>query len=116
MNIEQLRYFQLTASFQHMSKAADMLNISQPALGSNIRRLEIELGVPLFDRVGRNIVLNSYGEEFLKSANSIIDIWSEATIKLKSYSVSFSVWAAASIFNLFFYRAFRTFEHEDSSH
>ena len=84
MNIEQLRYFQLTASFQHMSKAADMLNISQPALGSNIRRLEIELGVPLFDRVGRNIVLNSYGEEFLKSANSIIDIWSEATIKLKS--------------------------------
>lgn len=67
-----------------MSKAADMLNISQPALGSNIRRLEIELGVPLFDRVGRNIVLNSYGEEFLKSANSIIDIWSEATIKLKS--------------------------------
>lgn len=48
MNIEQLRYFQLTASFQHMSKAADVLNISQPALGSNIRRLEIELGVPLF--------------------------------------------------------------------
>lgn len=44
MNIEQLRYFQLTASFQHMSKAADVLNISQPALGSNIRRLEIELG------------------------------------------------------------------------
>lgn len=84
MNIEQLRYFQLTASFQHMSKAADVLNISQPALGSNIRRLEIELGVPLFDRVGRNIVLNSYGEEFLKSANSIIDIWSEITIKLKS--------------------------------
>lgn len=56
MNIEQLGYFQLTASFQHMSKAADMLNISQSALGSNIRRLEIELGVPLFDRVGRNIV------------------------------------------------------------
>ncbi len=67
-----------------MSKAADVLNISQPALGSNIRRLEIELGVPLFDRVGRNIVLNSYGEEFLKSANSIIDIWSEIAIKLKS--------------------------------
>lgn len=40
MNIEQLRYFQLTASFQHMSKAADVLNISQPALGSNIRRLD----------------------------------------------------------------------------
>lgn len=84
MNIEQLRYFQLTASFQHMSKAAGRVDISQPALGSNIRRLEIELGVPLFDRVGRNIVLNSYGEEFLKSANSIIDIWSEITIKLKS--------------------------------
>lgn len=34
--------------------------------------------------MGRNIVLNSYGEEFLKSANSIIDIWSETAIKLKS--------------------------------
>ena len=71
MNSEQLHYFQTTARVSHMSKAAEMLNISQPALSANIRKLEFEIGVPLFDRVGRNIVLNAYGKEFLACVDSI---------------------------------------------
>lgn len=73
MNTEQLHYFQTTARVSHMSKAAEMLNISQPALSSNIRKLEFEIGVQLFDRVGRNIVLNSYGKEFLGCVDSVLN-------------------------------------------
>ena len=68
MDILTLKYFIVTAQTQHMTKAAQMLNITQPALSSTIQRLESSLGCPLFDRTGRNIKLNKYGEIFLKSA------------------------------------------------
>ena len=44
------------------SKAAERLHISQPSLSSTIKRLEQELGVPLFEKKGRNIVLSEYGK------------------------------------------------------
>lgn len=72
MNTEQLKYFVTVAQLSHMSKAAELLNISQPSLSSNIQRLEREIGVDFFDRVGRSIVLNSYGKVFLNTAKNIL--------------------------------------------
>ena len=54
-----------TVSYTH-------LNVSQPAISVVISRLESELGVPLFDRSGRSIVLNAYGEVFLSRVNRIL--------------------------------------------
>ncbi|MHC1685239.1 MAG: LysR family transcriptional regulator [Clostridiaceae bacterium] len=71
MDILQLKYFQTVAKFQHMTHAADELCIAQPSLSKTISRLEQELGVPLFDRQGRNIKLNSFGKAFLKRVNRI---------------------------------------------
>lgn len=68
MELEQLIYFAKVAELEHMSKAAEELNLSQPALSVSIRRLEEELGVRLFERKGRNIVLNDYGKVFLEFA------------------------------------------------
>ena len=48
MELTQLRYFQTAAYYQHISRAAEELNISQPALSTMISRLEKEMGVPLF--------------------------------------------------------------------
>lgn len=62
----QLEYFQVIARLEHITKAAEKLNISQPALSASIRRLEAELGVKLFDRHGRNISLNAYGRLYLR--------------------------------------------------
>ena len=59
MDINQLLYFQKVAELQHMTKAAEELNISQAALSQAIRSLERELGVQLFERVGRNIALSA---------------------------------------------------------
>ena len=72
MELTQLRYFQTAAYYQHISRAAEELNISQPALSTMISRLEKELGVPLFDHNGRSIILNQNGQRFLQRVNHIL--------------------------------------------
>lgn len=72
MELMQLRYFQVVAMNQHITRSAEQLNVSQPAISTVISRLENELGVPLFYRSGRSIVLSEYGEVFLKRVNTIL--------------------------------------------
>lgn len=72
MEIQQLQYFKTVATLQHMTRAAEKLSISQPALSKSISNIEQELGVPLFDRQGRSIFLNRYGSLFLESVNVIL--------------------------------------------
>ena len=64
MELLQLQYFLLLAKQQHVTRTAEILHISQPALSLTIKKLEAELGVPLFVRKGRNIALSPYGEAF----------------------------------------------------
>lgn len=63
----------MLAKIQHMTKAAEKLSISQPALSRSIARLEDELGVPLFERQGRSIHLNRYGELFEHRVERILN-------------------------------------------
>lgn len=79
MELLQLRYFLTVAKTGHMTSAAQKLNVSQPVLSKSINRLEEELGVALFDRVGRRIQLNSYGKVFQKNISKVL--------KLLDYSV-----------------------------
>lgn len=72
MEILQLKYFAAAAAQEHITKAAELLHIAQPALTQSIKRLEEELGVPLFDRSGRNIILNESGKIFLKRITPIL--------------------------------------------
>jgi len=64
MNWQHLRYFEVLATVEHFTKAAEQLYITQSALSKSIDSLEKELGVPLFERSGRNIRLNKYGRVF----------------------------------------------------
>ncbi len=73
MDLLQFQYFQTTARIGHMTKAAEELHIAQPTLSKMINRLENELGVPLFDRSGRQIKLSLYGEVFLDYVNKILE-------------------------------------------
>jgi len=69
MDLLSLRYFQVVANVQSMTKAAEILHISQPALSKMIKHLENELTVELFDRTGKYIRLNEYGRRFLEKVN-----------------------------------------------
>ncbi len=83
MDLLQLRYFQVVARTEHMSKAAEELYIAQPSLSKTILRLEKELGVPLFDRQGRSIRLNQFGKEFLEHVKQIFHELEEGKRKVR---------------------------------
>lgn len=72
MELLPLLYFKTVAKFENMSRAAEVLYITQPALSKSIAQLEASLGVQLFDRQGRSIKLNRYGIFFLERAELIL--------------------------------------------
>ena len=72
MDIAQLEYFQAVAKLQNMTKAAEILHVSQPALSRAINRLESDLGVKLFEREGNRIRLGSYGAAFLERVDRVL--------------------------------------------
>ncbi|MFC7687242.1 LysR family transcriptional regulator [Ureibacillus sp. GCM10028918] len=84
MEIQQLEYFKIVAEMQHMTHAAEQLNISQPALSKSISNIEQEIGVPLFDRQGRSISLNRYGKLFLTSVDAILREFEKAKVEISS--------------------------------
>lgn len=73
MNLDHLRYFVKLAEVRHYTRAAEQLCISQPSLSHAINQLEAELGVPLFERSGRNTTLTRFGEEFLECAQRSLE-------------------------------------------
>lgn len=66
MNFNHLDYFITLAKVQHYTKAANLLYISQPSLTYAISSLEKELGLDLFQKEGRNVVLTEAGRIFLR--------------------------------------------------
>jgi DNA-binding transcriptional LysR family regulator len=72
MTLEQLRIFIAVAERQHVTQAAAQLRLTQSAVSSAVSALESRHDIRLFDRVGRNIVLNQAGEVFLAEAKAVL--------------------------------------------
>ena len=72
MNLSYLRYFVQLAQTRHYTKTAQLLCITQPSLSHAIAQLEDELGVPLFEKSGRNTTLTRFGQEFLTCAQNTL--------------------------------------------
>lgn len=73
MEMRHLRYFLALAEQEHVSNAANMLNLSQPALSRSVAALEKEIGVTLFERCGNHIRLNDNGKEFAIYARQALE-------------------------------------------
>jgi DNA-binding transcriptional LysR family regulator len=77
MEIRQLRTFRSVAALLSFHRAAEQLHYAQSSISAQIQSLEAELGVQLFDRLGRRILLTEAGERLLQYAVKILDLAEE---------------------------------------
>lgn len=73
MNINQLKYFVVVANQESITKASNILYVSQPAVSKTIKQLEDELDTKLFDRTGRTLKLNRAGKLFYSYVNDSLE-------------------------------------------
>jgi DNA-binding transcriptional LysR family regulator len=78
MELRHLRYFVAIAEEHSFTRAAERLWVAQPGLSTQIRRLESELGVTLFERHSRGVDLTDVGEVFLERARAVLTAADEA--------------------------------------
>ncbi len=83
LNYHHLRYFREVAHEGNLTRAAARVNLSQSALSTQIRTLEDRLGHPLFDRVGRQLVLTEVGRIALDHADRIFETGDELLATLQ---------------------------------
>lgn len=86
MNSAELRTFLSVAASQSTSQAAELLNVSQPAVSRRIQSLEAELGIALFDRIGKRLQLNHAGKVFRPRAEEILETWRSSVSQLQDLS------------------------------
>jgi DNA-binding transcriptional LysR family regulator len=72
VRLQQLRYVVAVADERHFTHAAARLHVSQPALSTQVRALEEELGAALFDRTRGDVALTAAGEAFLPWARQAL--------------------------------------------
>lgn len=73
MDLRHVRTFVTVAEVGTVSRAAERLHVAQPALSRQIAQLEDELGLKLFDRVGRRLLLTSGGEQLLNDCRGLLN-------------------------------------------
>ncbi|MFC0007658.1 LysR family transcriptional regulator [Micromonospora siamensis] len=78
VHLRELRYFVAVAEELHFSRAAERLFVSQPALSKQVRALERQLGLALFDRRARTVALTPAGAELLPRARDLLAGWDAA--------------------------------------
>lgn len=84
MELSQIRFFLEVAKNQHITKSAEKLHIAQPSLTQSMHKLEETLGVPLFARKGRNIILTEYGRYLSEKLTPIVDEIDRIPFELQS--------------------------------
>ncbi len=73
MNIRDLKYLVAVADLRHFGRAAEACFVSQPTLSGQLKKLEEELGVVLFERSARSVVPTPVGEEIVAQARRVLD-------------------------------------------
>ncbi|HRQ88773.1 MAG TPA: LysR substrate-binding domain-containing protein [Bacteroidia bacterium] len=86
MELRHLRYFIAVAEEENVTRAAARLHVAQPALSRQIRDLECELGVELFDHSMRSIHLNAAGRHFLAEAREAVARFEEAIRSVRDFA------------------------------
>jgi DNA-binding transcriptional LysR family regulator len=86
MEMHQLTYFESVSRHLHFTRAAQELNVAQPSVSQQIRKLENELGAPLFHRMKRHVTLTEAGKTFLPHARAVLQRLEEARLEVQELS------------------------------
>jgi len=86
MELRHLRYFLAVAEHLNFGRAAAALHTAQPALSQQIRKLEQELGTPLFERTKRYVALTALGQELFVEAQGIIEAVDRLVVRMRDTS------------------------------
>ena len=78
LDLRELKTFRAVAAAKSFTRAANTLNYAQSSVTAQVQRLEGEIGVPLFDRLGRQIELTVAGRQLLVYAEKLLDLADEA--------------------------------------
>ena len=73
MTLQQLKYVITIAKYNSMNQAAKELFVSQPNMSETVKTLEDELGIKIFNRTNRGIIITPEGEEFLSYARQVVE-------------------------------------------
>ena len=74
MNARQFRYILVLAAEGSFSKAAKVLNISQPSLSQYVKKIEKQCGLSLFERTNNEVRLTDAGRVYIEAGRKILDI------------------------------------------
>lgn len=85
MNLELYKIFYVVAESKNITKASELLNISQPAVTKHIKNLEDQLGTPLFIRTKKGVVLNEYGEKIFLKVKQALTLLDESEKEIGKY-------------------------------
>lgn len=78
MDLKQLEYFRQVAELGSFSRASTFLDVAQPALSRQVRALEVELHVTLFERNGRGVIMTDSGKRLLEHCRDILQLVEQA--------------------------------------
>ena len=85
MDLELYRIFYVVAEMKNITKASEILNISQPAVTKHIKNLEDQLGTPLFIRTKKGVVLNEYGKKIFLNVKQALTLLDESEKEIGKY-------------------------------
>jgi DNA-binding transcriptional LysR family regulator len=84
LDLRQIRTFRAVAAERSFTRAASVLNYAQSSITAQVHALEEELGVPLFDRMGRQVELTAAGHQLLSYADRLMALAEEAKLAVHS--------------------------------
>ncbi|WP_041701423.1 LysR family transcriptional regulator [Gottschalkia acidurici] len=118
MKIRHLRIFKMVCEEESITKAAEKLFMTQPAVSNAISELENHLGICLFDRISRRIYLNETGKLFLVKVIKLLDFYDdlEQNVKELEDNATIKVGSSITIANFILPKAIVEFEtiHKDT--
>lgn len=87
MNFDRLHIFHTVAELQSFTRAAERLHLTQPGVSKHVRELEAELGMKLFDRLGKRVALTQAGEILFSAAGRAFRVLADARAKMADVQV-----------------------------